>query len=767
MRRWKRSDLRHDRNARWLTILAGTVGGMFFLGYAPEMALADGITGRVALTYAHTASTATDAAGTATDSSNRAFLQQYTLTADKSLYPNLRLFASGLFQKTESSTSTNGQGSWGDATVKRPYIDLTLRTPVFAAGVNYNSVTTETKGLDAPTTTFKSEAYGGILGWKPEGLPSLEMTLTRSYNYDTARAVQDNVSDQVSLFSRYDPTRTVRLRYQGNYLDTQDRLRDVESKSIGNDVRIMYDDQYLRGRVTVSTYYEYGRRDTEITTSGQGTINFQQLAINGFFVSSLNPIFVDLNPHPASFLTNNDWTSPAALAITTINIGSGTGLDTAPRNIGLQFPTATELNLLYVWVYSLDNVSQPRFLDDSPTGLVPSSFTWDVYISSDNQNWSLHQTGAAATYEKDPALNPGVGRFVIAFPNVTAKFIKVVVSPLRTTAAGGEGSLFPNIYVNELQAFIVRPAADVTGKSSSTSQLGGLSTKVAILKIPMLYYDFSYFYNKAESRFSTSRSTTMSNALSVLHQFSRVFSGNARAERVDDSSPIGDTVSLRFSAQIAAVPLRTLSHTLGFSAITNQSPTGRSKNTALTLTNTAELYHNVTAFLTGGLSSITSEIDQKIDSTNYTGGINLIPIETLNIMLSSSGQTNDFSGGGVPSSTQSSRTNEVSASYYPFNTLYLFADWVVSRGSGQAYDRRTNYGLNWSPFPGGDLVFNFSYTESRRALDNSIDKTWIPSLRWNITRRVYAVVAYNSTKNTSIVQQSTTRTYSASLNMTF
>ena len=139
-------------------------GAMFFFGYAPEITLAEGINGRVALTYSRIDTTSTDVTGAATDVSARAFFQQYSLTADKNLFPNLRLFATGMFQKTESTSSTNGVGSWGDTTVKRPYIDLTLRTPVFSAGVNYNSVTTESKALNAPTTTFKSEAYGGNLG---------------------------------------------------------------------------------------------------------------------------------------------------------------------------------------------------------------------------------------------------------------------------------------------------------------------------------------------------------------------------------------------------------------------------------------------------------------------------------------------------------------------------------------------------------------------------------------------------------------------------
>jgi hypothetical protein len=187
----------------------------------------------------------------------------------------------------------------------------------------------------------------------------------------------------------------------------------------------------------------------------------------------------------------------------------------------------------------------------------------------------------------------------------------------------------------------------------------------------------------------------------------------------------------------------------------------------VTLANTAELYRNITAFLNGGWSNNYSETDQKIESTYYSGGINLIPIETLNITLSSGGNKSDLSGGGVPDFTTTSRNNELDVSYYPFRTLYLAASWSVRKGSGQATDRIASYTLNWSPFPGGDLVFNFSYYETQRALDNSTDKSYIPSIRWNINKRTFVTASYNSTTSTSIFGHSTTRLYATSLNMNF
>jgi hypothetical protein len=366
------------------------------------------------------------------------------------LYPNLRLFASGLFQKTDSTSSTNGQGSWADTSVVRPYIDLTLRTAVFNIGVNYNSATTETKALNTPNSTFHHDAYGVVLGWRPEALPTLDAVLTRTYNYDETRTVQNSVTDQASLYSNYDPTKTVRMRYQGSYIDTQDHIKEVDTTTIANDIRVMYDDQYLRDRVTVSTYYDYGHSTTDITTSGVGTVNFAILAVDGLSLNSDNLLTGALISSP--FLIDNTFTGPTNA---TNNIGSATSAasppDTTARNVGLQFAGPTELNTLYVWVYSVTgatlDTAVPAFL---PTP-VAGAFTWAVYTSSDNLNWQLYQTGVPAPYSVNPSL-PGVGYFAITFPNVTTKYIKVVVTPLSPFAAGGQGREFPGIYLTELQA---------------------------------------------------------------------------------------------------------------------------------------------------------------------------------------------------------------------------------------------------------------------------------------------------------------------------
>jgi hypothetical protein len=214
-----------------------------------------------------------------------------------------------------------------------------------------------------------------------------------------------------------------------------------------------------------------------------------------------------------------------------------------------------------------------------------------------------------------------------------------------------------------------------------------------------------------------------------------------------------------------AVPLRTLSHSIGYSANTRQEPNGqRTTGEALYLSNTAELYRNITAFLNGGASTTTAGMGLKTDTTNYIWGVNLIPRQTLNITVSSSVLRSEQSGGGGQETWTRLRSSNASIAYYPVSLLYLYASWQKN----VTYERSEtikNYGLNWSPFPGGNLQLTYAYNETLMSQDNSVDKSSSPALRWYIARGAFIVAAYVSSTNESDKLESTSRSYNASLNV--
>jgi hypothetical protein len=716
----------------------------------PEAVFADRIRGAVDWTYSDLDTASKDASGSASNQEIRSFIQLYNLTMDKDIFPMLKLSASGTFQKNNADVILSDARNSSSTTLTRPSIDLRLNNPVLSMGAGFNRVTTESTVSGVRGPTLLNDAYHGYVGWKPSELPTVNVSLTRSNSYDKDRASQDISTDQVGLFSRYEPLKGLELQYQGSAIDTLNHIRDLETKVLANSGRISYMDRFFKDRVSFSTQYDIGRSTTETIASGAatGTVPFQVFAFDGLFAGNNIPNTVQLVSTP--FLIDNNVNATNANAV---NIGSAPFTspppqDTSLRNIGLRFGAATEINTLSIWVNSGTNFLTPA---------VAGSFSWGVYTSPDNLNWSLYQSITPAPYEVNAAL-PGVGRFELSFPAVQTQYIKVVVGPLLPV---GEAVLFPVVAVTELQAFLSRSAADVQRKTSGMNQAFSLYTKINLLSNPALFYDFSYFAFEASSEGSSVRRSTTSNGLSLSHRFSRIFSGTARAERADASDPLptGHTVTYSYNAALQASPLPSLHHSLGYGVGIREAPTGRSNSNSVFLSNTAELYANVSAFLNAGLSTAVQETGQKSDSETYSYGIGLSPTTKLSLALSATDQETIQKGGGLPEASIVSRRQDATASYIPFSTLYLTAG--ISRVSQNSQKSTLqNYGANWSPFPGGALQFSFGYSESLSDLDNSVVRIAQPGVRWTISRWASMGASYISTENISDAGRTETRVVS-------
>ncbi len=728
----------------WQLILAA---GIFFL-LLPDMVIAEGINGTMDLTYTRLNASATDASGTSSGQEIRAFTQLYNLRLEKNILPQLRLSAGGTFQKIDSDNIMNDLRQSSSTTLTRPYVDLVLGSPVLTLGTGFSRVATDstTSGIRSPTMLV--DTYRGYLAWKPADLPTVDVTLTRTHNYDEDRAFQDLFNDQATLFSRYAPFKTLDLNYQGTITDSRDQISNIETKNVSNGGRIMYNDRFFKDRVVFSTTYDVSYGTTEVTSGGTGTVPFRQSAFDGLFAASTSLNIGQLSSTP--FLIDNDLSGTNN---NLINIGSAPSAaippDTAPRNIGLKFGAATEMNMLLLWVNSGTNTL---------TSTVAGSFSWGIYTSPDGQNWSLYQTVAAAPYQPYPTL-PGAGNFTITFPNVKTQYIKVVVSPIQPV---GEGALFPVIAVTELQAFIQKSAAQVAGKTTNMTQQLGAYTKATLLNKPDLYYDLSYFLIDARSGGFSERRSTMTNGLTLAHRFSPVLSGSTRAERVDDTDPMvnGNIVTYTYSASLMAIPLPTLKDSLAYSYSVRETTIGRTKTNALYSNNTAELYRGVTSFLNAGWSFGTQENGQETKGSTYSYGVGLVPLKTLSITLNASDQESTATGGGLAESTTTvTRLRNAAAAYTPFSNLYLTAG-ISTVDQPALHDRTQSYGVNWSPFPGGALQFSFAYSESKRSADNSTSKVTQPTVRWIISRWASAAVAYFSEESSSNIGRSSTRALS-------
>ena len=687
------------------------------------------INGYLDFTYSNLDSKTDDKSGTNTDTKSTNFRQQYYLTVSQNFYPNLRLLANGLFDRSATNTDTDGNTTKSTTTILRPNIELRLSTPLYTAGLVYNRREEKDEVTGSSNITNINEEYDGIFGWRPDGFPKLDLRLSRINNFDKERSFKDTTDDLIQLSYIYDVFKGLLLKYQLNYDDFDDKLNSLETKSIKNSGKIIYDTSFFHDRVTLYTSYDVNRRTMDITASktGKGEVSLPVTIFSGLTGISDTPTLVILNSinPPAPELI--DGNTASITESQDVNIGF-VGND-RQRNIGSDFSSPAEVNSILLYV----NRELPRGIFQ----YFLSGVAISAYTSSDNEHWILVPN--SPTLQFDATQN----RFEIDFPNIIkTRYIKVVITPLPQSVAISVPTFTDpdKIFITEIQAFIKKPASEANGKTSTTNQVYNINSRVRILDKPFLFYDFSYYLNKTSGDSSTKRSTLL-NGFSLTHRFNEIFSTDARVAREDDVEDRGDTTAYIYNASLNAVPLKTLSNSLNFSKRTEKNPDGKSDKNNIFLYNTAELYKGVNTYLNLGYSASKLETKRNQKSTNVNFGANIVPNNALTININYFSTDTNESGAGKKKTNSTSKRSEFTASYRPVRTLYLVAS-ISKSTQDKRKDTLQNYSINWSPFPDGDLQLRFEYNQNLRSQDNGVDKQIRPSLRWNINKRTFLDISY-------------------------
>jgi hypothetical protein len=701
--------------------------------------IAEGLTGYMELQY-NKMNTKTEGGGLpATESKSDAFTQRYKLDLDKRIYPNLGMHAGGVFERTDSTVETDVQESDMTTTKINPYANLRLQTPLYLAegGFDRNEATVKTS-LGPPNTNIRDN-YFANLGWFPDGFPSAQLLYFHTNTYDKDRLIRDDVSDRYQFTSEYRPVAPLYLKYTGTYGDQNIRLEKTEFRSISHEGKIIYADQWWRNRISLSSDYTIGYRQDEISTSGAGEVRFPLLPFSGLSAITDNPadVVLDLN----SALVDGNLVEG-----TVFNLGlPPPGGEARPRNLGLDFVFETEANTLLVWV---DRELPPE---------IATAFSWDIYTSADNKTWILRQSAAPAVF------GPFINAFEIRFASVKARYIKVVTRPLSPGVAFSTN--FPTILVTELQAVNRKPVADVEGKTSQTTHRYNLGARAKILGTPSLYYELTYFFIKTGPSPSSS---SLSNGLSLQHQFSKIFSGAARVAREDGRDEKGDRFAYAYTASVSAIPLDTLSHTLVFSGRNETVLEEKTDSYSIFLYNTAQLYKGIDLNLGAGISTSKSGTGRKNESDQITGSLSLVPNPALAVTLTHTGTLTKSSEGEGPEESVSTRGSEASVAYYPLKAVYMFASYRIDRTSGQRQATTRNFSANWTPFPDGNLHFSFFYSESSSRAENQFSQRNItPFLRWNIHRGSFLDLSYQILTTDSPVGSTSSNIASGNLHVAF
>jgi len=703
---------------------------------AKAQGIIQGVSGLLEFNYSFFSSKTTDAAGVTTKTTASNYNPRFTLDIDTKIYPNLRLHAGGIAELIKTDVGTSGIDTKTTITRFRPYIDLTLETPLYKAGIGYVRRQERTEVSHSPSVTLVNEEYNAILGWRPEGLPSIDMQIRRTNNFDEKKELRDIKEDNINLISKY-IYKGLQLNYYGTYIHTMDNLNNLDVKQQVHSGRVTYSDSYLDKRVLLNTTYDVFYSEVKTVSEGAG---FVTLPINPFaglskIDDTLPPLPIALDPNPA--LVDGNMTASAGIDLVS-------DLPLVRRQMGLDFLNPTEVNQLLVWV------------DRELSSTIANSFSWDVFVSEDNSTWT-HWAGPVVG-----SFGPFQNRFEINFSNVIPprRYIKVVTTPLARSPL-----VPPNIFVTELQALLRKSAADIAGKTKRASHTYNLDAKARILDIPTLFYDFYYFFNRVEP--SSQQRYTISNGFSANHRFSSVFSGTARVAREDGKEEDKKRVAYIYNASIVADPLRTLRSSLVFSG-RDEEIEGKPNNTnSMFLYNTAQLYQGIDINLNGGLNFSKRETGEKGRDILINLGANIVPHRTLTLGLNYSDTMSRRTGGESGSSSTFTRRVDLNVNFNPVRTVYLSALIELIAEKGQGIETTQNYSVNWSPFPDGALQFNISYNENLRSEDRQKERIFTPSVRYKLSGRSYVDLTYQMIKSESKIQKTESQVVSSSLKIFF
>jgi len=731
---------------------------LLFPGVSEAQGLLQGISGSLEFNYNYLTSKTTDATGNTVKTTTMAYNPRFQLDINTTIFPNVTLTAGGLAEGFQTHLRSDG----GDITTTqlnfRPYIDLTLRTPFYWASLGFVRREQITDATHSPSVTLIRDEYYGILGMRPEGLPYVELQLRRRNSYDDTKEILDTTEDSITLNSKYQ-YKGLRLDYYGTYLHSKDNVAGLDVVQYAHQGRASYSDSFFDKRVALNTDYNilYQQSTTEqepkTGAPGQGVVTSQVFPTGGLFalLTDLETLNHALDPDPA--LIDGDLTTSAG-----INIGLPPVPDDRLRNIGLDFTAPAEVNRLLLWV--------DRDLSSAPNVVNYFTANFKVYVSSDNLNWILWPiTGL-------PTFGPFQNSFEIKFANVIPprRYIKVV-TPALSAAVSGAFS-FPNIFVTELQAFLdatvssLGPASTATRERTHTiTHNYDLDIKTRILDNPSLYYELYGYYNRQDP--GGQQRYTVSNALYTAHRFNEVFSGRAKVA-LENGEDLGEKrIAYIYDAALTADPFRTLHNSLVLNG-RNEKIGGKPNDVNSIFTyNTAQLYKGIDAGFNAGLSFIKQETGQSGKDVNINLLANIVPHPTLTLGLNYGNTISHRTGGDLPSSSAYTQTVDFNLSYNPFRTLSLFAFIHVIAEKGSKAQVLQNYAINWSPFPDGALQFNIAYNENYRTEDHLTERIFVPSIRYNLSKRSYIQLSYQLIRSKSDIQKINSDLISTNLKIYF
>lgn len=722
-------------------LLAGPLLGVVLVGalLANTALLAQDLSGHIELRAGWSDLLSRAADGGAIERESFTLFQRYSVNASWQLFPNLRLAAGGLFEQTDTSTDLNGVDlPDGELQRLQPYLNLTLQNKLYSAEFRYRRLEDRFGGTGG-TATEVQDSYSAIFGWRPERLPRVRFRAQLSETHDGTREITDTKLTLNELRLEQTLYGRLRLFYKGLIDELENRLEDLEVRRTSHTARATFGDSWWSNRLQLSADFLRLDQRNEIRGSAGGEVLTPALIASGLSGLSELPEDVVLAENPALIDDNRSASAGIDLGL------EETGGDDRSRNIGIDLGIETAVDILWV---SIDREIPPQ---------IATSFRWEIYSSRDNREWLVEETVNLSQYNRFDR------RFELRFSQVSARYLKVVTSPLARAVPGA--TEFPEIFVTEVEAFQLTPADQAGSEFTSYTETVSTSLRGRLLKSHSLFYEFASTDRRKEGAPSTSQ---ISHGLSFSEQLTPKLTLSARASREESESVGRDLLTYPYSASLRANWLPTLEQRLVFSGREDETEGEERSDRSLFLFTAAELYRGVNADLILAIGEQDTVAGDRSDFTQISANASLTPHPSLAVNARYYRREENLSSGSLSPEQERSRSRrELNATFTPFPAIYLFGSYRLEGATG-AQDRTVrNYGLGWTPFQGGNLQLSFRYDETYQSQVDSLFKVYSPRVRWNITSRWYAELAWESATLDAERQESENEVFTLSSRLAF
>ena len=667
--------------------------------------------------------------------------QNYNIALSRQPYPFLTLDAGSSFELYDSTSSSNELSATRGSQNIRPFLEINLNSPLYAAGIGYSKNQSKNDITDVIVIKEFQESIDLSFTYRPAGLPLLRMFHTRSHNYDDPLTT-DTVTSQSTAKATYS-FKNLPLSYTYGRGELTDKLTDFKVLTESHEMSTSYSLDLFNNRLNMAVAYS-GRFNIATAPVTGGSTEFPLSPAQGLYSADDSPLDGPALTPLTSLIDGN------LTASTGINIGWAASGEVA-RNIGIDFGLPLRVDHVRIYV--------DRNIPVTPS----SSFSWSVYTSPDNTDtsvWTLHATVFPASFTVFR------NSFEISFSEVTTRFIKVVVTPLSATFIGN--SQLENIFVTEIEASIT---GIVTEDQKTTNNSQNISLGLAGILSDKTQAGYNLLYATRENNGDqSSGASSLSNSLFVTHIFNRMFTGSARVSRDESTTTSSDettkkTVSHDYSVNIIATYLETLSQTLAMGRTEKKTDRGKQTTSSIFLRTNAALYRGWDAFLDVGYGW--DNIPDAGETTNayLTTQTSVVPNDKISFDATYSMVNSKVKEEGT---FTSKRTYDIRASYFPYRNLTFSGLISISEQSDQDSKQvLQSYAASWSPFRGGDIQIFLTYNESRRPSDNQEERTMGPLIKWNINRYASLDVAYYYSTLETALETTKLLTLTSKLTMTF